>query len=111
MKGDEWRLGPRAQRMNRSRQFAFAGAAFAGEEHRRLGWSHLAGDAIDLLHRRARPEETLEALAGVVAGLPPEVLRLDPQIAAFERALDAERHRVEVDGLGQIVCGTRTHRG
>ena len=65
-------------------ELALAGAALAGDEHRRACGGDLPRDAVDLLHRRARADEPLQALAVALAKLPAQVLGLDAEVAALD---------------------------
>ena len=100
----------RAERVDRARELALAGAALARDEHGRARRRDLRATPIDLLHRGARADQALEALAVALAQLAAQVLGLDPERAALERALDRERERVEVDRLREVVVGARAHR-
>ena len=71
---------------------------------------HLTRGAVDLLHGRTCTDEAFEPFAVALAELAPQVLGLDLQVAAFERTLDDEHERVEVDRLGEVVLGAGAHR-
>src|SRR4029079_850572 len=90
----ERRRAPRPLQVDRARELALAGAALAGDEHRRLGRRDLARHAVELLHRGARPDEPRQALAVALAELAPQVLGLDAEIAPLDRPLDREHERV-----------------
>ena len=80
----------------------------AGDQHGRVGRADLLDHVVDLLHRRARADEVLEpASLGDDAAQPRD---LGAQVAALGGALDRERERREIDGLGDEVVGARAHR-
>ncbi len=110
VEGDEGLFGAGAEGVNRARELPFPGPALAGEEDGRPRRGDLAGDAVDLLHRWARPDEPLEPLAVALADLPPQVLRLHPELAPLEGTLDEDRQRVEVDWLREVILGPFAHR-
>ncbi len=106
----ERRLRARALRVDRARELALARAALAGDEHRRPRARDLPGHPVDLLHRRARPDQPLHALALGALAAAGGGSRPRPGARAAPGALQREEERVEVDRLRQVILGPRPHR-
>ena len=86
-----------------------AGAALAGEQHRRRGADRDAGDQVPQRgDRRRRPDDPLQAVRPrrVRAELP----HLAPQPRRLERAFHRRRDVVEVERLVGEVIGAELHR-
>jgi hypothetical protein len=85
-----------------------AGAALAGDQHRRAG----AGDAFDQredrLHLGALADDVREGVA--LRQLAAQVHVLDPQLGLLERLLADHLELFDVERLRDVVEGARLHR-
>ncbi len=86
----------------------FAGAALAGDEHRRLRGRHLLNERVDLLHPRRLSHQDVEALPVVERFFQRAVL-VD-ESALLHAVRNDHPHFVVLEGLGDVVEGTALHR-
>jgi hypothetical protein len=91
-----------------TRDQLLAGAALAGDEHWGVAVLEPREKLEHPLHRRARAEHVAGGRRGVRRGF--KTREEPPKPLAFERALDEERERFGVEGLGDEVGRSRPKR-
>jgi hypothetical protein len=91
-----------------SRHHFLAGSALAGDENTGAAVGDLPDQGEDFAHGRTRADQVTEG-AGLVHRTPQAPVLL-LQGAPLDRAIDGDHHRLGLEGLGDIVEGTRPHR-
>ncbi len=103
-------LAPRASRRwsARCRDQLLAGAALAGQEHRRARAGDLLDDLEHALHGRARPDDVLAR--GPLRQPAPHARGLGAELLVIEDPGQDDQQLLEVDRLGQVVRSAGAHR-
>jgi hypothetical protein len=105
---DERRLGPRRVVVDRARDQLLAGAALAGDQHRRGRAGDPADQSEDLLHGLGPRDDVLEAVLALDLALQPR--DLSPQRALGQRLVDQEQELLDLERLGDVVVGAELDR-
>ena len=91
-----------------ARDQLLAGAAFAGEQHRRIGRRALRHQPVDRLHLRARSDDVLEPVFRGHLALEIDIFL--QELPPFERALHYQLEFVRFERLGDVIEGAELHR-
>ena len=106
--GDEWSVGPGAERVQRAREQLLAGAALPFEQHGGIGSGGPAQQLRDLPQLRILPDDPWGTAPLGQLFLEQDVFGKHP--APRDRALHDERQVVRIDRLGEEIHRAFLHR-